>query len=81
MINIFKGYLEKYKYKVWILDGYGEDKVEVLYKEIKDLLNVVECILVGIIGFVFGVNIGFGLVGFVIEKVDWIWVVNWIFKV
>lgn len=70
MTNIFKGYLEKHKYKAWILDGYGEDKVEALYKEIKDLPNVVECTLAGTIGPALGVNTGPGLVGLAIEKVD-----------
>lgn len=70
MTNIFKGYLEKHKYKAWILDGYGQDKVEALYKEIKDLPNVVECTLAGTIGPALGVNTGPGLVGLAIEKVD-----------
>ena len=70
LIEIFKGYLEKGKYKAWILDGYGMDKVQSLYEEIKDLPNVVECKIAGTIGPALGVNTGPGLVGLAIERVD-----------
>ncbi|BCZ46240.1 hypothetical protein psyc5s11_23070 [Clostridium gelidum] len=70
LIEIFKGYLEKGKYKAWILDGYGMDKVQSLYDAIKDLPNVVECTIAGTIGPALGVNTGPGLVGIAIERVD-----------
>ena len=70
LIEIFKGYLEKGKYKAWILDGYGMDKVQSLYEEIKDLPNVVECKIAGTIGPALGVNTGPGLVGLAIERID-----------
>ena len=70
LIEIFKGYLEKGKYKAWILDGDGLDKVQSLYEEIKDLPNVVECKIAGTIGPALGVNTGPGLVGLAIERVD-----------
>jgi DegV family protein with EDD domain len=70
LTNIFKSYLEKGKYKAWILDGNGLDKVQSLYEDIKDLPNVVECTIAGTIGPALGVNTGPGLVGLAIEKVD-----------
>ena len=70
LIDIFKGYLEKGKYKAWILDGDGLDKVNSLYEAIKDLPNVVECKFAGTIGPALGVNTGPGLVGLAIERVD-----------
>ncbi|RII34498.1 DegV family protein [Clostridium chromiireducens] len=70
LTEIFKSYLEKGKYKAWILDGHGLDKVESLYESIKDLPNVVECTITGTIGPALGVNTGPGLVGLAIEKVD-----------
>ncbi|AWK52301.1 fatty acid-binding protein DegV [Clostridium beijerinckii] len=70
LIDIFKTYLEKGKYKAWILDGDGLDKVQSLYEAIKDLPNVVECTIVGTIGPALGVNTGPGLVGLAIERVD-----------
>jgi DegV family protein with EDD domain len=70
LIDIFKTYLEKGKYKAWILDGNGKDKVQNLYKSIKDLPNVVECTIAGTIGPALGVNTGPGLVGLAIERVD-----------
>lgn len=70
MTEIFKSYLEKGKYKAWILDGNGLDKVENLYESIKDLPNVVECTIAGTIGPALGVNTGPGLVGLAIERID-----------
>lgn len=70
LIEIFKGYLEKGKYKAWILDGDGLDKVNSLHEAIKDLPNVVECTLAGTIGPALGVNTGPGLVGLAIERVE-----------
>jgi len=70
LTEIFKSYLEKGKYKAWILDGNGLDKVESLYESIKNLPNVVECTIAGTIGPALGVNTGPGLVGLAIEKVD-----------
>jgi len=70
LTDIFKGYLEKGKYKAWILDGNGLDKVQSLYETIKDLPNVVECRIAGTIGPALGVNTGPGLVGLAIERVD-----------
>lgn len=70
MTEIFKSYLEKGKYKAWILDGNGLDKVEILYESIKDLPNVVECTIAGTIGPALGVNTGPGLVGLAIERID-----------
>lgn len=70
LTDIFKIYLEKGKYKAWILDGHGLDKVENLYDSIKDLPNVVECTIAGTIGPALGVNTGPGLVGLAIERVD-----------
>lgn len=70
LIDIFKGYLEKGKYKAWILDGDGLDKAQNLYEAIKDLANVVECTIAGTIGPALGVNTGPGLVGLAIERVD-----------
>ena len=70
LTDIFKGYLEKGKYKAWILDGNGEDKVQSLYETIKDLPNVIECRIAGTIGPALGVNTGPGLVGLAIERVD-----------
>jgi len=70
LTGIFKTYLEKGKYKAWILDGNGFDKVQNLYESIKDLPNVVECTIAGTIGPALGVNTGPGLVGLAIESVD-----------
>lgn len=70
LTEIFKSYLEKGKYKAWILDGDGMDKVENLYEAIKSLPNVVECTIAGTIGPALGINTGPGLVGLAIEKVD-----------
>jgi DegV family protein with EDD domain len=70
LTEIFKGYLEKGKYKAWILDGDGMDKVQNLYEAIKDLENVVECTISGTIGPALGVNTGPGLVGLAIERVE-----------
>ena len=70
LIEIFKSYLEKGKYKAWILDGDGLDKVNSLYEAIKDLPNVVECTFAGTIGPALGVNTGPGLVGLAIERVE-----------
>lgn len=70
LTDIFKTYLEKGKYKAWILDGNGLDKVQNLYDSIKDLPNVVECTIAGTIGPALGVNTGPGLVGLAIERVD-----------
>lgn len=70
LVEIFKGYLEKGKYKAWILDGDGIDKVNILYEAIKDLPNVVECTFSGTIGPALGINTGPGLVGLAIERVD-----------
>lgn len=70
LVEIFKGYLEKGRYKAWILDGDGMDKVNGLFEAIKDLPNVVECKFVGTIGPALGVNTGPGLVGLAIERVD-----------
>ena len=70
LTDIFKGYLEKGKYKAWILDGNGEDKVQSLYETIKDLPNVIECRIAGTIGPALGVNTVPGLVGLAIERVD-----------
>lgn len=70
MTEIFKSYLEKGKYKAWILDGNGLDKVESLYESIKNLPNVVECTIAGTIGPALGVNTGPGLVGLAIERID-----------
>jgi len=70
LADIFKTYLEKGKYKAWILDGYGLDKTQNLYESIKDLPNVVECTIAGTIGPALGVNTGPGLVGLAIERID-----------
>lgn len=70
LTDIFKTYLEKGKYKAWILEGDGFDKVQGLYKAIKDLPNVYECTIAGTIGPALGVNTGPGLVGLAIEKID-----------
>ena len=70
LTDIFKTYLEKGKYKAWILDGYGLDKVQKLYESIKDLPNVVECTIAGTIGPALGVNTGPGLIGLAIERID-----------
>lgn len=70
LVEIFKGYLAKGRYKAWILDGNGLDKVQSLYDSIKDLPNVVECTVAGTIGPALGVNTGPGLVGLAIERVD-----------
>ncbi|WP_297423755.1 DegV family protein [Clostridium sp.] len=70
LTDIFKSYLEKGRYKAWILDGYGMEKVQSLYESIKDLPNVVECTIAGTIGPALGVNTGPGLVGLAIEKID-----------
>ncbi|NOW03402.1 DegV family protein [Clostridium beijerinckii] len=70
LTSIFKMYLEKGRYKAWILDGNGFDKVQNLYCLIKDLPNVVECTIAGTIGPALGVNTGPGLVGLAIERVD-----------
>lgn len=70
LTNIFKTYLEKGKYKAWILDGNGLDKVQNLYDSIKDLPNVVDCTIAGTIGPALGVNTGPGLVGLAIKRVD-----------
>lgn len=70
LTDIFKNHLKNGKYKAWILDGNGPDKVNSLYEAIKDLPNVVECTIAGTIGPALGVNTGPGLVGLAIEKVD-----------
>jgi len=70
LTDILKNYLEKGKYKAWILDGYGLEKVQKLYESIKDLPNVVECTISGTIGPALGVNTGPGLVGLAIERID-----------
>lgn len=70
LTNIFKSYLERGKYKAWILDGDSLDKVQSLYESIKDLPNVVECTISGTIGPALGANTGPGLVGLAIERID-----------
>ena len=68
--NICKEYLEKDKYKVWVLDGDGKEKALALVEKIKAMPNVVECTYAGTIGPSLGINTGPGLVGFAIERVE-----------
>lgn len=68
--NICKGYLEKSKYKIWVLEGHAKEKVHALVEEINKMPNVVECTYAGTIGPALGVNTGPGLVGFALERVD-----------
>lgn len=68
--NICKGYLEKSKYKIWVLEGHAKEKAHALVEEINKMPNVVECIYAGTIGPALGVNTGPGLVGFALERVD-----------
>lgn len=68
--NICKGYLEKSKYKIWVLEGHGKEKAHALVEEINKMPNVVECNYAGTIGPALGVNTGPGLVGFALERVD-----------
>ena len=68
--NICKGYLEKSKYKIWVLEGHAKEKVHALVEEINKMPNVVECTYAGTIGPALGVNTGPGLVGFALESVD-----------
>ena len=70
LINIFKSYEGKGKYRAWVLDGNGRDKVKTLCDGIKDLPHCAECIFSGTIGPALGINTGPGLVGLAIEKVD-----------
>lgn len=70
LASLLKPYLETNKCKVWILDGNSPDKAKMLYNEIKDLPNLVECTLGGEIGPALGVHTGPGLVGFIVEKID-----------
>lgn len=70
LANLLKPYLQNNKCKVWILDGNAPDKAKALYNLIKDLPNLVECILGGEIGPALGVHTGPGLVGFIVQKVD-----------
>lgn len=70
LANLLKPYLQTSKCKVWILDGNAPDKAKSLYNLIKDLPNLVECILGGEIGPALGVHTGPGLVGFIVQKVD-----------
>lgn len=68
--NILNDYLSKGKCKVWIMNGNGEDKADLLYNNIKNSPNLVECTLGGMIGPALGVNTGPGLFGFIVEMVD-----------
>lgn len=68
--NICKGYIEKNKYKIWVLEGYAKEKAHALVEEINKMPNVVECTYAGTIGPALGVNTGPGLVGFALERVD-----------
>lgn len=68
--NICKVYLEKSKYKIWVLEGHAKEKAHALVEEINKMPNVVECTYAGTIGPALGVNTGPGLVGFALERVD-----------
>lgn len=68
--NICKGYLEKNKYKIWILDGDAKEKAVALTEKIKIMPNVVECTYAGTIGASLGINTGPGLVGVALERVE-----------
>ncbi|MDO5516678.1 MAG: DegV family protein [Clostridium sp.] len=68
--NIARTYLEKNKYKVWVLEGNGKEKAHTLIEEIKKMPNVVECTYAGTIGPALGINTGPGLVGFALERID-----------
>ena len=68
--NICKGYIEKNKYKIWVLEGHAKEKAHALIEEINKMPNVVECTYAGTIGPALGVNTGPGLVGFALERVD-----------
>lgn len=70
LVSLLKPYLETSKCKVWILDGNAPDKAEMLYNEIKDLPNLLECTLGGEIGPALGVHTGPGLVGFIVQKIN-----------
>ncbi|AGX41158.1 DegV family protein [Clostridium saccharobutylicum] len=70
LATLLKPYLENNKCKVWVLDGNAPDKAEMLYDSIKDLPNLVECTLGGMIGPALGVHTGPGLVGFIVENID-----------
>lgn len=70
LVSILKGYLDKGKHSVWIVNGNASDKVQWLMDTIKDLPNLVEYNVAGITGPALGVNTGSGSVGIVIEKLD-----------
>lgn len=70
LVSILKGYLDKGKHNVWIVNGNASDKVQWLMDTIKDLPNLVEYNVAGITGPALGVNTGSGSVGIVIEKLD-----------
>lgn len=70
LVSILKGYLDKGKHNVWIVNGNASDKVQWLMDTIKDLPNLVEYNIAGITGPALGVNTGSGSVGIVIEKLD-----------
>lgn len=68
--NICREYLEKDKYKVWVLDGDAKEKAYELVEKIKEMPNVVECTYAGTIGASLGINTGPGLVGFALERIE-----------
>lgn len=68
--HIAETYLEKNKYKVWVLEGHAKEKADALIEVIKKMPNVVECTYAGTIGPALGINTGPGLVGFALERVD-----------
>jgi len=70
LASLLKPYLNSNKCKVWILDGNAPDKATMLYDEIKNFPNLIECTLGGSIGPTLGVHTGPGLVGFIVEKLD-----------
>lgn len=66
--SLLKPYVENGPCRVWIMDGNAADKAQMLYDEIKNYENLVECNIGGCISPVLGVHTGPGLIGLIVEK-------------
>lgn len=68
--SILKDQLKNNKCNVWILHGNAPDKAQLLYDSIKDLNNLSNCTISGMIGPALAVHTGPGLIGLIIERCE-----------
>jgi len=71
LASIVESYLKKGPCRVWIMTGKAHNLSNILYERIKNMPNLEKCEIGGNISPVLGVHTGPGLIGMIINRIDY----------